>query len=85
MQRTVRVCVYVCDRESEYKHLTSAAYIRPCCTLVRMFTHLTLQLTSLNIIESLSFQCRAQIDTLFYSILFWFSLSLCPLVAAFGL
>jgi len=60
-----KYCVYVCvcDRESEYKYLTtSAAYIRPCCTLVRMFAQLTLQLSSLSVVESLSFQCRAQID-----------------------
>jgi hypothetical protein len=28
-------------------------------------------------------QCPAQVDTLFYSVLFWFSLSSCCLVAAF--
>lgn len=77
--------VCVCNRESEYKYLTSAAYIRPCCTLARMFTHLKLQLSSLSIAESLSFQYRPQIDTLFYTILFWVCLSLCPLVAAFEL
>ena len=61
------VCVRVCvtdrerEREREYKYLTSAAYIRPCFTLGRMFTHLTLQLSSLSIVESLSFQCKVNL------------------------
>ena len=80
MQSTVYICV--CDRESEYKYLTSAPYIRPCCTLVRMFAHLTLQLSSV----SLNPYCSSvELKSMLHSILFWVSLSLCSLVAAFEL